>query len=90
MARSDTTTLIILGIVGYFAYQNWPQISAALGIGTTAAAGGGSLLCKFPDGSTIAMPSGNACPYDANHGGQSTPCYPASFVGPLPTGGVHC
>jgi hypothetical protein len=90
MARSDNTmTLLFLGIAGYFVYTNWPQISATFGIGTTGA-GAGSLLCKFPDGSTIAMPSGNACPYDPNHGGQSTPCYPASFVGPLPTGGVHC
>lgn len=89
MARDNTMTLIILGVVGYFAYQNWPQISSALGIGTTGASIAGQ-LCKFPDGSTIAMPSGNACPYDANHGGQSTPCFPASFVGPLPTGGVHC
>lgn len=87
MARSDTLNLVILGVVGYFVYQNWPSISAAF---TGTGAAGSSLLCKFPDGSTIAMPGGNACPYDAAHGGQSTPCYPTSFVGPIPTGGARC
>lgn len=88
MARDNTLTLLVLGIGGYLVYQNWPAIQAAFGGTTTATISG--QLCKFPDGSTIPMPAGNACPYDANHGGQSTPCFPASFVGPLQPGQVHC
>lgn len=46
--------------------------------------------CKYPDGTMIQVPQGNACPYDMNHGGQSQPCYSSSYVGPLPPGGVAC
>lgn len=89
MARDNTLSLLLLGIAGYFIYQNWPAISAAL-TPATATAGGTSIMCKYPDGSTVTMPAGNQCPYDASHGGQSTPCYPAAFIGPIPTGGAHC
>lgn len=88
MARDNTLTLIILAVGGYFVYQNWPAIQATFTGMTTGT--GGPLLCKFPDGSTIAMPAGNACPYDAGHGGQSTPCYPATYTGTIPTGGARC
>lgn len=48
------------------------------------------ITCKYPDGTLIQIPQGNACPYDMNHGGQSQPCYASNFVGPLPSGGVAC
>lgn len=86
MARDNTLTLIFLAVGGYLVYQNWPAIQATF----TGATGGGAVLCKFPDGSTIAMPAGNACPYDASHGGQSTPCYPAAYAGTIPAGGARC
>lgn len=79
----------MLAVGGYLVYQNWPAISSALNLPAMGTAAAGT-MCKFPDGSTIAMPAGNQCPYDANHGGQSTPCYPSTFVGTLPAGGVHC
>ena len=46
--------------------------------------------CRYPDGSTIQVPVGNACPFDSTHGGQSMMCYPSSFIGPLPPGGGYC
>jgi hypothetical protein len=36
------------------------------------------MVCKYPDGTTIQVPSGNACPVDPTHGGQSYPCYSTS------------
>lgn len=87
MARSsDLWNLLLIAGVGYLAYQ-WYQSGGAAALMPGA---GASIMCKFPDGTTIAMPAGNNCPYDASHGGQSTPCYPAGFVGPIPTGGAHC
>lgn len=46
--------------------------------------------CKYPDGTSIQVPIGNACPIDPTHGGQSYPCYPGTFVGPLPPGTGYC
>jgi hypothetical protein len=48
------------------------------------------LACKYPDGTMIQVPQGNACPYDMTHGGQSQPCYASDFVGPMPSGAVTC
>ena len=80
MARDNTLTVLLLAGAAYFAYHYF----------STAAPGGSAplQLCKFPDGSTVAMPSGNQCPYDPSHGGQSSACY--SGGGTLPAGGVAC
>jgi hypothetical protein len=48
------------------------------------------IACKYPDGTMIQVPQGNACPYDMTHGGQSQPCYAGNFVGPIPPGGIAC
>lgn len=85
MAQDNTLTIILLAVGGYYVYNYLKGQTGAGG----AAAGAGQ-ICKFPDNTTITMPAGNACPYDAAHGGQSTPCYPSSFVGPLPPGGAYC
>ena len=102
MARSDNTlvTLFVVGIGAYLIYEYvyLPSSAAsaaaaapnAPGASTGSIVSGSSMLCKFPDGSTIAMPATGSCPFDSTHGGQSTPCYPAAFVGPIPPGGASC
>jgi hypothetical protein len=84
MASDNTlTTLLVLGVGGYLLYHYV--------IAPSSACTGTSVLCKFPDGTCVPMPAGtSSCPYDATHGGQSTPCYPSGFVGPLQPGSVTC
>lgn len=61
--------LLLLGIGAYLLYT-WKQTpSTAL------------QMCKYPDGTTIAVPMGSACPNDPLHGGQSLPCVSAGYWG---------
>ena len=57
--------------------------------------------CTYPDGTSVQVPLGQACPYNVGHGGQSqvnpagggqpgVPCYPVGFTGPLPPGAAYC
>jgi hypothetical protein len=56
--------LLLLGVGAYLLYT-W---SAPQTPGTTLQ------MCRYPDGTTIAVPTGSACPKDPLHGGQSVPC----------------
>jgi len=89
MARGDNMlTLLVLGIGGYLVYTHYlSPASQAAAPGAGAQTG---MLCKFPDGTTAAIGATGSCPYDASHGGQSTPCYPSTFVGGIPQGGATC
>jgi len=75
-----TSTLLLLGIAAYYLYTQG-------GFGTPNVS---FVQCRYPDGTRIQVPVGNACPYDATHGGQATPCYPSNFIGPIPPGGAYC
>lgn len=93
--NKSTNNLLWLGIGlgAYYAYnhlltQTTPQIapispqppvSTATGGGQSLASNG---TCTYPDGTAIPVPQGNLCPYDASHGGQSTPS--AAAVSPTP------
>jgi hypothetical protein len=99
-AQDNTLTLFLLAVGAYFLYHQAnasgaPAPPAPTGAtGTTTAPATGSadtmLQCRYPDGTLVPIMAGNACPFSSVHGGQSTPCYPASFVGPLPDGTDYC
>lgn len=96
MARNDDLlVLVALGLAGVYAYQHFSSGAT----GPAAPAGSPapspvSQLCKFPDGTYASIPVGNACPYDAAHGGQSTLCptgtYPSDYHGPFNRGASYC
>jgi hypothetical protein len=66
-----TTNMLLLAAGAYLLYT-W---SAPQQPGTSLQ------MCRYPDGTTIAVPMGSACPRDPLHGGQSIPCgYPSSNV----------
>lgn len=91
MSNDSGLTFILLGIGAYWLYQHYNQTTGTASAATgTTTAGGTGLNCVFPDGTTINMPAGNSCPFDAGHGGQSTPCYPSTFIGPPPSGASAC
>ena len=75
--KSNTLLLLLAAGAAYYFY-------------TKSAPSVPFIACKYPDGTMIQVPQGNACPYDMTHGGQSQPCYPSNFVGPVPSGGVGC
>lgn len=82
---SDNTFYWIgAAVLGYFVWQHYFAHPAS----------GSTQYCKFPDGTYLTVPAGNSCPYDANHGGQSTLCpvntFPTSYTGALPSGGTFC
>ena len=77
--KSQTLWILAAAAVGYYLYTK-----------AAAAPGVPFVQCRYPDGSIIQVPSGNACPFDVTHGGQSVMCYPQPFIGPLPQGGVVC
>ena len=76
--KSDTLWLLVGAAALYYFYTNYSTPATPF---TT---------CKYPDGSTIQVPTGNACPFDITHGGQSMVCYSSAFIGPIPPGGVRC
>jgi len=86
MARGSDSllTYAILGVGAYLVYTHF------LAPGTTTTAAAGSLQCRYPDGSAAPVNADGTCPFDSSHGGQATPCYPSTFVGPIPPGGVTC
>lgn len=60
--------LLLLGIGAYLLYT-WKGSTPSTAL----------QMCKYPDGTTIAVPVGSACPHDPLHGGQSVPCASAGF-----------
>jgi len=89
MARSDNMlTLLVLGIGGYLVYTHY--LSPAGGAAPPGTAAQTGMLCKFPDGTTAPIGATGSCPFDSSHGGQSTPCYPSTFVGPMEPGSATC
>ena len=76
--KNDTLLYLALAAGAYFLF-------------TRQSTGANFITCRYPDGTTIQVPSGNAGPFDITHGGQSVMCYnPSSFIGPIPPGGVYC
>jgi hypothetical protein len=69
-----TEDMVIYGLIGIAAYYLYQNQGAALPSFSK---------CIFPNGTTIQIPYGNACPYDATQGGQSMPC------GSLPAAGAQ-
>ena len=84
MARGSDSllTYAILGVGAYLVYTHF----LAPGAGTMPS---GSIQCRYPNGSLVPSNPDGTCPNDPNLG-QSTPCYPSTFVGPIPPGGVTC
>jgi len=76
--KSNTLLLLLTAGAAYYLYTKSAQPPVTF------------IACKYPDGTMIQIPQGNACPYDMTHGGQSQPCYPSNYVGPMPSGGVTC
>lgn len=76
--KSDTLMWLLVAGAAYYYYTNYAAPSVPF------------MRCKYPDGTLIQVPAGNACPNDPAHGGQSVPCYPANFVGPIPPGAAVC
>lgn len=83
MSSNSMIKYLALGIGAYWLYT---QAKA----GTYLDPSVGMQKCQYPNGDTIDVPSGNSCPFDITKGGQSVPCYPYGFTGPLPPGSVTC
>lgn len=77
--KDNTLTWVLLAVGAYFVYSQYAQPSAP-----------SFMTCRYPDGTTIQVPNGNACPVDPTHGGASVMCYPRAFTGPIPPGGAYC
>lgn len=65
--------MLLLAVGAYFLYTR---------MGTTPQPS--FQMCRYPDGTTIAVPVGNPCPIDPLHGGQSVPCGSGAFWSGLP------
>lgn len=74
--KSNTMLLLLAAGVAYYFY--------------TKSSPAAQMTCRYPDGTVVTLPQGNACPFDNAHGGQSVRCYPIDFTGPLPAGAVPC
>jgi hypothetical protein len=76
MAKLDIMDVAILAGGAYLIYhymQTPTTTTTSTTVTPTTTTTAIAQVCMFPDGTLVSVPPGQSCPYDASHGGQSSP-----------------